>query len=231
MAKHLAQKKLAAYLTLQFWNALDRCSCATLAPASTVCIRTVINKLWVTWAWHGIYEKIIFTPLKQPPCRKSGACTKAFIQCIPFKGQERKLRRWVIAKLVLKMCSYLLDKRGMSRRQGGELKQAQGRCKFQDPHVGRCYERNSSCFCHLRSVVLSSASTRGIQGRKEPYAIYPTYQFFARVGTERKKILVNKHLTQHLDFSVLVWSVLLNPKSTFLFRHEFWSGRYFSGQP
>lgn len=43
------------------------------------------------------------------------------------------------------MCSYLLDERGMPRRQGGELKQAQGRCKFQDPHVGRCYKNNSSC--------------------------------------------------------------------------------------
>lgn len=127
-----------------------------------------------------------------------------------------------------KMCSYLLDKRGMSRRQGGELKQAQGRCRFQDPHVGRCYERNSSCFCHLRSAVLSSASSRGIQGRKELFT--PFTNFFARMGTGRKINLVNKHLTWHLDFPVLVWVVLLNPKSTFLLRHEFGSGRYYSDQ-
>lgn len=36
-----------------------------------------------------------------------------------------------------------------------------------------------------------------------------------------KKILFSNRLTWHLDFPVLVWTILLNPKSTFLFRHEF----------
>lgn len=196
-----------------------------------MCIRTVINKLWVTRAWHGIYEKIIFTPLKQPPCRKSGACTKAFIRCIPFKGQERKLRRWVIAKVVLKMCSYLLDKRGMSRRQGGELKQAQGRCKFQDPHVGRCYERNSSCFRHLRSAALSPASSRGIQGRKEPYTIYSTYQFFARVGTGRKKNCIQQAF--NMAFGLPCFGMDHPFKSQIYLPIQTWIliWRCFSGQP
>lgn len=193
-----------------------------------MCIRTAINKLWVTWAWHGIYEKIIFTPLKQPPCRKSGTCTKTFIWCIPFKGQERKLRRWVIAKMILKMCSYLLD-RGNVKKAGRWAKAGSGKMQIPGPSRRQMLRKEFHLLLPSEECCAVFSQQQRYPGEERVMCCL-SHQFFARVGIGRKKRLFNKHLTWHLDFPVLVSTVLLNPKSTFLFRHEFWSGRYFSDQ-
>lgn len=160
--------------------------------------------------------------MKQPPSRKSGSPTKAFVRCIPFKGQERKLRRWVIAQLVLEMCSYLLYERGMPRRQGGELKQAQGRCKFQDPHIGRCYKNNSSF-----SKECCAASGQQQRHPREERAMHhlPYPPMSCKSGNGEEKIILYFGVTFGLP--CFVRTILPNPKSAFSVRHEIRLSRHF----
>lgn len=119
---------------------------------------------------------------------------------------------------------------GNAKKAGRWAKAGSGKMQIPGPSRRQMLRKEFVLFLPApRSAALSPASSGGIQGRKEPYSIYLTYQFFARVGTGRKKECYI--LTWYLSYPVLVWTTLLNPKSAFLFRHEIWSGRHFNTRP
>lgn len=177
--------------------------------------------MWVTWAWHGIYEKTVLIPLKQPPLQKPGSCTKACKQFIPLKVRERKPRRWVIAKLVLWRHSYLLNKRRVLRHQDSELKQAQGGCRFQEPHVSRC-ARGIPASTNPAHPCLREESTRHVLHN------FPQLPVLTRVGAKAKIVVCFKSIFELPCFGM---GHPFKSQTIFLFRGEIWSGRHFNARP